>query len=171
MGVAPPDALASPAMAYRILEFPLDFSCLSFPVEGGKQYSQGHPFWVRVEFLLGKRGLHSDGVRVGGSLSFLLSFPPHPLLEPGNRVGPCMLTTSPRPALPSAGWAGARLFQGATACRVPQGPRVGCWQPGRLGAPGSLSGPPCWTGFCSPLPALEYGGSQLHLARRAVKGA
>lgn len=56
VGVAPLDAPASPAMAYRILEFPLlDFSCLFFPVEGGKQYSQGDPFWVKVEFLLGKR--------------------------------------------------------------------------------------------------------------------
>ena len=55
VGVAPLHALASPAMAYRILEFPLDFSCLFFPIENGKQFSQGDPFWAKVEFLLRKR--------------------------------------------------------------------------------------------------------------------
>lgn len=136
-----------------------------FPLRMGSNFPRETLSGLRLSFSLGR----GDGIVTGSESGAACPSPspslPTPFLEPGNGVESSMLRASPAPALPSAGWAGARSFQGAGACLSAPG---ALWR--RLGAPGSLRGPPFWTGFCSTPPALEHGGGQLHLARRGWVG-
>lgn len=71
---------------------------------------------LRLSFSLGRGDGTVMGSGSGAACPSSSPSLPTPLLEPGNKVGSCMLNSSPRPALLSAGWAGARPFQGARAC-------------------------------------------------------
>lgn len=93
--------------------------------------------------------------RRGGRLSFL----PQALGTGWDLTFPTTWLLAAARTLSSAAWAGARAFQGARTFADAQGACArGCLlrrvRLGRLGAPGSLRGPPGRTGPCNPSPLL-----------------